>query len=254
VKKGRDNRERERPALEETIYGLRACLAVIERRPAEVLAIAHSREVKREIAIALQFASARKLSIRELPDAELTRLAESNHHEGICVLTKPRAFASPREVADRLVRERSVAIALDRVRNPYNIGAILRTAAFFGVPAAILGSPAPHPALPRDAVRVAEGGAEALMLSRTTDLADTIARLRERGIRVVGADVAATSSAIGFRFERPTVLVVGHEREGMSERVRAQCDALVKIVGSGVVESLNVAVATGVLVAELTRP
>jgi len=164
-----------------------------------------------------------------------------------------RRFASPQELADRLVRDRTVAIALDRVRNPYNIGAILRTAAFFGVPAALLGSPAPHPALPRDAVRVAEGGAEVLMLSRTTDLADTLARLRQRAIRVVGTDVLATQSAIGFPFERPTVLVMGHEREGMSERVRAQCDALVKIVGSGAVESLNVAVATGVLVSELMR-
>lgn len=247
------SRERERAGQDETIYGLRAGLAVIEHRPTDVLAIAHDRELRRELSPALRFAAEKRLPVRELPDGELTRLAESSHHEGLCVLTKPRRFATPQELGDRLVREKTVAIALDRVRNPYNIGAILRTAAFFGVPAAILGSPAPHPALPRDAVRVAEGGAEVLALSRTTDLADTLARLRQRGIRVIGTDVLATASAIGFRFERPTILVMGHEREGMSDRVRAQCDALVKIVGSGAVESLNVAVATGVLVAELMR-
>jgi len=241
------SRLRQRPAEEETLYGLRACLAILERRPSDVLAVACSREVRRELP------PLRGVQVRELSDAELAKLADSNHHEGVCVLTKPRTFVAPRELADRLVRERSYAIALDRVRNPYNIGAILRTAAFFAVPAAILGSPAPHPALPRDAVRVAEGGAEAIALSRTTDLADTLARMRERGIRVVGTDVTATTSALGYRFERPTVLVMGHEREGMSDRVRAQCDALVKIQGSGVVESLNVAVAAGVLVAELTR-
>jgi tRNA G18 (ribose-2'-O)-methylase SpoU len=49
------------------------------------------------------------------------------------------------------------------------------------------------------------------------------------------------------------VLIVGHEREGMSERVRAQCDAIVAIPGTGAVESLNVAVAAGVLIAEITR-
>ena len=242
------SRERQRAASEEAIYGLRAALAVIERRPGDILAIAHTRETKRELP-----ALPKNISLRELPEHELTRLADSNNHEGLCVLAKPRTFIPARELAERLVRERSVAIALDRVRNPYNIGAILRTAAFFGVPAAILGSPAPHPALPPDAVRVAEGGAESLLLARTTDLADTLARMRERGIQVVGADAHATSSAVGFRFERPTILVVGHEREGMSERVRAHCNALVKIIGSGAVESLNVAVATGVLVAELTR-
>jgi TrmH RNA methyltransferase len=156
-------------------------------------------------------------------------------------------------LAEQLVLRKGTAIALDRVRNPYNIGAILRTAAFFGVDAALLGAPAPHPALPPDAVRVAEGGAEHLLLSRTTDLADTLARLRQRGVQVVGTDVVDAKDALAFPFARPAVLVMGHEREGMSERVAAQCDARVTIRGSGAVESLNVAVATGVLVAQLTR-
>jgi RNA methyltransferase, TrmH family len=68
-----------------------------------------------------------------------------------------------------LVKRSGTAIALDRVRNPYNIGAIVRSAAFFGVDAALLGTPAPHPGLPPTAVRVAEGGAEHLALARTTD-------------------------------------------------------------------------------------
>ena len=151
------------------------------------------------------------------------------------------------------MRTGGAAIALDRVRNPYNIGAILRSAAFFGVDAALLGAPAPHPALAPDAVRVAEGGAENLVLTRTTDLADTLARLRARGVRVVGADGAAPTRAVGFAFARPSILVLGHEREGMSDRVRAQCDAIVSIPGTGAVESLNVAVAAGVLIAELMR-
>jgi tRNA G18 (ribose-2'-O)-methylase SpoU len=147
-----------------------------------------------------------------------------------------------------------VAVALDRVRNPYNVGAILRSAAFFGVDAALLGAPAPHPTLAPDAIRVAEGGAEHLLLTRTTDLADTLGRLRSRGVRVIGADGAAPAGAQGFAFERPVLLVLGHEREGLGPRVRAQCDALVAVRGSGKVESLNVAVAAGVLIAEMVRP
>ena len=70
---------------------------------------------------------------------------------------------------------------------------------------------------------------------------------------VVGAESDARDNALGFPFPRPTVLVVGHEREGLSERVRAQCDALVAIRGGGAVDSLNVGVATGLLVAEIVR-
>jgi len=233
------------------VYGLRAGLAVIETRAADVIEIGYGRDAKREIEPALRGLS--RVPAREMRDEELARIAQSPHHEGLCVATKPRRWASPGDLADLLVKNRGAAIALDRVRNPYNIGAILRSAAFFGLDAALLGAPAPHPALAPDAIRVAEGGAEHLALSRTTDLADTLSRLRAKGVKVVGADGQGDARAIGFAFARPVVLVMGHEREGMSDRVRAQCDAIVAIAGTGAVESLNVGVAAGVLIAEVLR-
>jgi tRNA G18 (ribose-2'-O)-methylase SpoU len=117
----------------------------------------------------------------------------------------------------------------------------------------LLGAPSPDPGLAPTAVRVAEGAVEHLRMARTTDLAETLARLRSRGIRVFGADMRATADARDFAFERPAVLVVGNEREGLADRVRAQCDALVAIRGSGRVESLNVAVAAGVLIGALVH-
>jgi tRNA G18 (ribose-2'-O)-methylase SpoU len=92
-----------------------------------------------------------------------------------------------------------------------------------------------------------------VILCRTPDLGETLARLQGRGVRVIGADSHAKGSAIGHRFGRPVVLVLGHEREGMTERVRAQCDELVAIPGSGAVESLNVSVAAGLLIGEMMR-
>jgi tRNA G18 (ribose-2'-O)-methylase SpoU len=72
-------------------------------------------------------------------------------------------------------------------------------------------------------------------------------------VRIVGGENDAERDAIGFAFERPTVLVLGHEREGLSPGVRAQCDALVAIRGSGAIDSLNVAIAGSLLIAELVR-
>ncbi len=237
----------------EVVHGLRAGLAVLARRPDDVARVAFSRMVRQEVAPLMRAALSRGLPCAESSDRELDELAKSSHHEGLCVVAKPRAWASAQDVADAIVRARGCAIALDRVRNPYNVGAILRTAAFFGLDGALIGAPAPHSGLAATAVRVAEGGAEELRIARTTDLADTLSRLRARGIRVVGADGHATTSAIGFEFARAIVLVLGNEREGLADRVRAQCDAIVAVRGSGRVESLNVAVAAGVLISEAVR-
>lgn len=238
----------------ETIFGLRAGLAVFGRRRDDLMRVSFAPELRHELSDLLRWATARNLPVQALSSERLAQEAGSPHHEGLCVLAKPRRWVPAASLVDRLTGQgHGVCVALDRVRNPYNVGAILRSTAFFGVDVALLGAPAPHPALPADAVRVAEGAVEAIALSRTTDLADTLRRFRARGVRVVGADGHATVSALGFAFTRPCVLVLGHEREGLSERVRGQCDALVSIPGSGAVESLNVAVAAGVLLCEMMR-
>jgi TrmH RNA methyltransferase len=238
--------------------GLRAGLAVFARRRDEVLRVAHARDVRHALGDLVRWCRTSGVPCEETSDAELDRLADSSHHEGLWLVARPRRWLSTQQLADTLLhrgteRTAGTAIALDRVRNPYNVGAIVRSAAFFAVDAVLLGAPAPHPGLPPTAVRVAEGGGEHLQLARTTDLADTLARLRSRGIRVVGADGKAKTASAGFAFGRPAVLVVGSEREGLGERVRAQCDAVVAVRGGGAVESLNVAVAAGVLVAEMMR-
>jgi TrmH RNA methyltransferase len=240
-------------SAEETIVGLRAGLAVFARRPDEILQVAYARAVRSEVEPLVRRMRARDLPCDERSDGELARIAGSEPHEGLCVLARERRWASAGDLADLLVKTRGAALALDRVRNPYNVGAILRSAAFFGVDAVLLGTPAPHPGLPMTAVRVAEGGAEHVTLARTTDLADTLGRLRARGVRVIGADGASETSALGFAFPRPCLLVLGNEREGMGDRVRAQCDSIVAIRGSGAVESLNVSVAAGVLISQLKR-
>jgi tRNA G18 (ribose-2'-O)-methylase SpoU len=215
--------------------------------------VVHSRAVRPDVADLARWAKREGVPCDEVPDGELDRFAGSSHHEGLCLEVRPRRWETPRDLGEALARRRGVAIALDRVRNPYNVGAILRSAAFFGAEGALFGAQAPHPELAPTAVRVAEGGVEHLLLARTTDLSSTLSNLRKAGVRVVGADGQATANATGFAFGRPSILVLGHEREGLGERVRAQCDALVAVRGSGRIESLNVGVAAGILIAEMTR-
>lgn len=245
----------QRPARPESeiVYGLRAGLAVFDRRRDEIERVAYARAIQREIANVVRWAHAAGVLCKDAPDHELERLAQSPQHEGLVVVARPRRYATPPELVDALAHTRGAAIALDRVRNPYNVGAVMRSAAFFGIDAVLLGAPAPHPGLAPNAVRVAEGGAEHVIVGRTTDLADTLARLRARGVLVVGTDGRADKSVFGFRFTWPAIVVMGNEREGLGDRVRASCDALVAIPGTGAVESLNVGVAAGILIAEMVR-
>jgi TrmH RNA methyltransferase len=236
-------------ALEVT-FGHRAALAILSQRSRDVVHVACEKQLLREVESVLGRTSPLP-RIEVLETRSLEQRARSTQHEGLVVEARARRWASTNDLAERLIAHRSVAIALDRVRNSYNIGAILRSAAFFGIDAALLGAPAPHPGVDPNAIRVAEGGVEHLMLCRTTDLADTLKRLRARGVRVYGADGQASSDVLTTTFARPCVVVLGNEREGLHPRVRAECDTIVAIRGTGAVESLNVGVAAGVLCSRL---
>ena len=237
----------------EIVYGLRAGLAVFDKHPEKILRVAYHREMRRHLSALERWAVAHRISCVEVTEDDLARFSGAKNHEGLCLEVISRQWIAPQELADSLVRTKGTAIALERIRNPYNIGAILRSAAFFGMDAALLGAPAPHPGLPAEAVRVAEGGAELLDFARTTDLPDTLGRLRARGITVIGAESEAAVNAIGYAYSRPVVIVLGHEREGLSDRAKAQCDALVAIPGLSSLRSLNVSVAASVLFAEVVR-
>ena len=245
--------DRSRSLPHELVYGLRAGLAVFARRRTDILRIACSRALRHETSELARWAATCAVPMSERSDADLAALAEAEQHEGLVMQVKPRVWASPRDLAASLVSSRGVAIALDRVRNPYNTGGILRSAAFFGVESAILGAQAPHPALSPQAVRVAEGGSEHLTIARTTDLAETLSLVRAAGVRVVGADAGAELDARDAKLRGPIVVVLGNEREGMSQRVRSQCDQLIALRGAGAVESLNVVVAAALLVSEVLR-
>lgn len=249
---GREKRSAREPGGEaERIYGLAAALAAFERRPDAVLSIAHTPEVRRPIASMLREAARRRIAYREVEDAELGKLADSVHHEGVCLLVRPYRPLDSAELIER-VAEAGLVLALDDVQNPHNIGAMLRSAAYFGVCGAIL-SERLRPKLSAAARRVAEGGAEHVPVAVVPELVPALRELADAGFGVVGADARARLPLAELSWPRRAVLVLGHERTGLTPETRAACRVLTRIDGTDAVDSLNVSVAAGVLMASYAQ-
>jgi TrmH RNA methyltransferase len=242
------------PHETEKVYGLNAALAVFAHRPEDIVRIAHTREVRRPIADMLRATAARHVPYKEVEEEELARIADSTHHEGLCLTVRRRLPFTLEALAERLARDpRAAALALDRVGNPHNLGAILRSAAYFGTDAVLLGQEPGQAQLTPAAVRVAEGGAEYVPVAAAPALAPALRTLRARGVTVIGTDARARRTAFTDRWPRPCVVVLGNERTGLSPEVREACEYFVAIPGGGAVDSLNVSVAAGVILAELAR-
>jgi len=217
-------------------------------RPRDVLSIAHTTAVRKPLADMLRQAARLRIAYREVDEDELSKMAASVHHEGVCLLAAPRQRSSVEELA-RATEPRGLILALDRVQNPHNVGAVLRSAAFFGAAGMLLSAEGDRTLLGPATVRVAEGGAELVPVAEAPGLATALRALRENGLGIVGSDVRATTPLAQFRWPQRCVLVLGSEEQGMSQQARNACDALVRIEGAGKLESLNVSVAAGVLLA-----
>lgn len=146
-----------------------------------------------------------------------------------------------------------VALVLEDVQNPFNVGAILRTAAAFSVEALWLVGSTPHPDQPKVA-KTALGCERYLTVHRTDGVDAAVRAARDLGYRVVGIELATDARPLHEAVLGPEVaLVVGHEDRGLSRDALDVCDEVAYVPLLGRVGSLNVAAATAVAVYEARR-
>jgi RNA methyltransferase, TrmH family len=238
------------PAAAERVFGLAAAQAAFAVRPDAVKSIAYTAALRRPLAEMLREAARRRIAYREVDAEELTRMAASVHHEGVCLLVAARPAPKAAELIES-VAEQGLLLALDGVENPHNIGAILRSAAYFGVRGLVYTSA--EGSLPAAARRVAEGGAEHVPVVRMQELSGLLREAKRADIAVIGAGAHAKSSLDRFRWPERALIVLGHEQRGLSREAEVQRDKTVRIAGSRQVESLNVSVAAGILLASYAQ-
>ena len=236
------------------LCGLAAVRARFARDAASIQRLYFDYATGRKIGVICKALAAQKKIYRCVEPPELGKIAGTVHHGGIVAVVAAPVLRAPlpAEIA-AWARQRAPVLVLDRIGNAHNLGAIARTAGFFGVSRLVLPNDRAA-ALPGEAAfRVAEGGLEAVEVFRVPQLAPFARELAAAGYDVVGAATRGgrPEGAHRDRAAKPVALVLGNEEHGLAPEVAAACTRLVTIPGSGRVESLNVSVAAAVLMWEL---
>jgi len=232
------------------LYGWNAVQALFEHRPQALRKLYLTEALIPRMQPVLKWCVANRVGYRVVEEGDLNKLAATTHHEGLVADVLRAPMLELEEWLATLPAGKPVlALWLDGVGNPHNFGAILRSAAHFGV-AGLLLPPGSTLALSGAAARVAEGGAESVPLVRLPELPEAMAQLRAAGLSLAATLVDGGEDLFASVLPSRLVYVMGAEGEGMDRELAQDCDHQVSIPGTGAVESLNVASATAVLLAQ----
>jgi 23S rRNA (guanosine2251-2'-O)-methyltransferase len=236
------------------VYGLHAARALLSRSAGRVrrMFVDAKRDDARMREI-LQLAQAANIKPERVDSKALAARLGDVSHQGVMMEVDPLAPWHEDELVEALVAAKNpLVLVLDGVQDPHNLGACLRTADACGALAVVV--PKDRAAGMNATVRkVAAGAAETLPLVTVTNLARALKLMKDAGQWIVGADMSATKLAWQADLGSSVALVMGGEGDGLRELTRKNCDLLVRLPQVGAVESMNVSVATGMLLYEAVR-
>ncbi|CAN5453886.1 MAG: 23S rRNA (guanosine(2251)-2'-O)-methyltransferase RlmB, partial [Pyrinomonadaceae bacterium] len=246
------------PRSEAHLYGFSPVLETLRagRRPIERIVVAEGAHESRLHEL-MQLARERRVLVRRAPRAELQRLTAGANHQGVVAFVAAAAYADADELLDALAARVGtgtppLAVVLDGVEDPRNLGAIIRTAECAGAHGVFV--PERRAAgLTETVAKTAAGALEYVPVARVVNVARLVEELKERGIWIVGTDAEAKVDYTAWDWTQPAALFLGGEGDGLRRLVRERCDVLVRIPLRGHIESLNVSVAAGVILYEAVR-
>jgi 23S rRNA (guanosine2251-2'-O)-methyltransferase len=236
------------------LTGIHAVREALEAaRPIEHVFVAKGRQDTRAEEI-VQLARRNGIPVRFEERAQLDRIAGTRDHQGVVAIAAARAASTLVDILADANKEKGkpgLVVLLDGVEDPHNLGAIIRTSLAAGAHGVVI--PERRAAGLTDTVARASAGALAhLPVAKVTNLARAMEELKEAGYWLVGLDERAGKNYTEVDYTSPVGIVLGGE-DGMHELTRKRCDFVVSLPTSGPVRSLNVSVATGVVLFEALR-
>lgn len=202
----------------------------------------------------IAMAKERRVILVEKDKRQMDEMAQTQNYQGVIAIVPPFEYCEIEDILEEAAskKEDPFVLILDGIEDPHNLGSIIRTAETAGVHGIII--PKRRAAAVNSTVNKTSAGAvEHMKIARVINISDSIERLKQAGLWICGTDINTETYYYNQDLKGPLGIVIGNEGSGMSDKVRKNCDFLVKIPMKGKVTSLNASVSTGIVVYEAVK-
>ena len=202
----------------------------------------------------IAIAKERKIIVVEKDKKQMEEMAQEENYQGVIAIVPPFEYVEIEDIL-KTAKERNedpFVVILDGIEDPHNLGSIIRTAETAGVHGIII--PKRRAASVNSTVNKTSAGAvEHMKIARVNNISDSIEELKKQGLWICGTDIETNKYYYNQDLTGPLGIVIGNEGKGISDKVKKNCDFLVKIPMKGKVTSLNASVSTGIIVYEAVK-
>lgn len=250
----RDNfRSEDKEGRNELLFGIRAIIEAINSGK-EIDKLFLQNGIKGELIGELkELITRNSIPFQYVPVEKLNRLTTKNHQGAVCFVS-PITFESIENILPSIYEKGEVPLILilDRITDIRNFGAITRTAECAGVHAILIPSRGAAQ-INGDAIKTSAGALHKIPVCKENNLKLTIEFLKESGLQIIACSEKTSQLYYDVDLTSPVAIIMGSEEDGISSEYLKRCDATVKIPLLGTIESLNVGVATGIILFESVR-
>ena len=248
------NNKKEERTFDDQVEGRNAVLELLESGK-DINKIFVSRgerhgSINKIIAIAKE----KRIIIVEKDKKQMDEMAQNENYQGVIAIVPPFEYCEIEDILE-VAKERNeepFILILDGIEDPHNLGSIIRTAETAGVHGVII--PKHRAASVNSTVnKVSAGAVQHMKIARVTNISDCINELKDKGLWICGTDISTSKYYYDQDYRGAIGIVIGNEGKGMSEKVKKNCDFLVKIPMKGKVTSLNASVSTGIVIYEAMK-
>ena len=202
----------------------------------------------------IAMAKEKRIIIVEKDKRQMQEMAQTQNYQGVIAIVPPFEYCQIEDIINTAKQrnEEPFVLILDGIEDPHNLGSIIRTAETAGVHGIII--PKRRAACVNSTVnKVSCGAVEHMKIARVTNISDSLQELKDNGLWICGTDISTNKYYYNQDYRGAIGIVIGNEGKGMSEKVKKNCDFLVKIPMKGKVTSLNASVSTGIVVYEAVK-
>ena len=202
----------------------------------------------------IAMAKENRVIIVEKEKRQLEEMAQTQNYQGVIAIVPPFEYCEVEDILQEAKKreEEPFVLILDGIEDPHNLGSIIRTAETAGIHGIII--PKRRAAVVNSTVnKVSAGAVQHMKIARVTNISDTIEILKKEGLWICGTDINTSTYYYDQDLTGAIGIVIGNEGNGISQKVKKNCDFLVKIPMKGKITSLNASVSTGIVIYEAVK-